>query len=70
MKTRICGDYDRAMVGIALLTLVPGELGGSETYVHGLLRGLARVGKQEYKVLLPPAAPTASEGLPAEIAPE
>ena len=58
------------MVGIALLTLVPGELGGSETYVHGLLRGLARVGTQDYKVLLPPAAPTASEGLPAEIATE
>jgi glycosyltransferase involved in cell wall biosynthesis len=58
------------MVGISLLTLVPGELGGSETYVHGLLRGLGRVGGHDYKVLLPPAAPTASEGLPAEIATE
>jgi glycosyltransferase involved in cell wall biosynthesis len=64
------GDYDRAMIGIPLLTLVPGELGGSETYVRELLRGLGRVGEHEYKVLLPPAAPTASEGLPAEIAPE
>jgi glycosyltransferase involved in cell wall biosynthesis len=64
------GDYDRAMVGISLLTLVPGELGGSETYVRGLLRGLGRVGEQDYKVLLPPAAPTAAEGLPAEIATE
>jgi glycosyltransferase involved in cell wall biosynthesis len=64
------GDYDRAMIGISLLTLVPGELGGSETYVRELLRGLGRVGEHEYKVLLPPAAPTASEGLPAEIAAE
>jgi len=64
------GDYDRAMIGISLLTLVPGELGGSETYVRELLRGLGRVGLHEYKVLLPPAAPTASEGLRAEIATE
>ena len=58
------------MIGISLLTLVPGELGGSETYVRELLRGLGRVGLHEYKVLLPPAAPTASEGLPAELATE
>ena len=58
------------MIGISLLTLVPGELGGSETYVQGLLRGLRRVGREDYKVLLPPAAPTAAEGLPAEIATE
>jgi glycosyltransferase involved in cell wall biosynthesis len=70
MKIVTGGDYDRAMVGISLLTLVPGELGGSETYVRELLRGLGRVGEQDYKVLLPPAAPTASEGLPAEIATE
>lgn len=58
------------MVGISLLTLVPGELGGSETYVRELLRGLGRVGEHEYEVLLPPVAPTASEGLPATIASE
>ena len=33
------------MVGISLLTLVPGELGGSETYVRGLLGGLRAVGQ-------------------------
>src|SRR5207248_1205302 len=43
---------------------------GSETYVHGLLRALGRVGEHDYKVLLPPAAPTASEGLPSEVATE
>jgi glycosyltransferase involved in cell wall biosynthesis len=58
------------MVGIALLTLVPGELGGSETYVRGLLQGLGRVGEHEYKVLLPPAAPSSAEGLPSEVATE
>jgi glycosyltransferase involved in cell wall biosynthesis len=64
------GDYDRAMIGISLLTLVPGELGGSETYVRELLRALGRVGEHDYEVLLPPAAPAASEGLPAQIATE
>src|SRR6478736_1900862 len=63
-------DYDRAMVGIPLLTLVPGELGGSETYVRELLRGLGRVGEHEYEVLLPPVAPDAAEGLPSQIATE
>jgi glycosyltransferase involved in cell wall biosynthesis len=58
------------MVGISLLTLVPGELGGSETYVRELLRGLGRVGELSYRVLLPPVAPDAGDGLPAEIATE
>ena len=58
------------MVGISLLTLVPGELGGSETYVRELLRGLARGGELDYRVLLPPVAPDAAEGLPAEVADE
>jgi glycosyltransferase involved in cell wall biosynthesis len=58
------------MVGISLLTLVPGELGGSETYVRELLRGLGRVGELSYRVLLPPVALDAAEGLPAETASE
>ena len=29
------------MVGLVLLTLSPGEIGGSETYVRGLARALA-----------------------------
>jgi glycosyltransferase involved in cell wall biosynthesis len=56
------------MVGISLLTLVPGELGGSETYVRELLRGLGRVGAHDYRVLLPPVAPDAAEGLPSVVA--
>jgi glycosyltransferase involved in cell wall biosynthesis len=58
------------VVGIALLTLVPGELGGSETYVRELLRGLGRVGTLEYRVYVPPVAPEGGEGLPAEVAAE
>jgi glycosyltransferase involved in cell wall biosynthesis len=58
------------MVGISLLTLVPGQLGGSETYVRELLRALGRVGELDYRVLLPPAAPAAAEGLPSELATE
>jgi glycosyltransferase involved in cell wall biosynthesis len=57
-------------VGIALLTLVPGRLGGSETYVRGLLEGLSRVGELDYRVLLPPIAPHAAEGLEADVAVE
>ena len=58
------------MVGIALLTLVPGELGGSENATRGLLRALASSGTLDYRVFVPPVAPDAGEGLPTEIVPE
>jgi glycosyltransferase involved in cell wall biosynthesis len=58
------------VVGLSLLTLVPGELGGSETYARELLRGLRRVGESEYLVLVPPVAPDAGEGLPTTVARE
>jgi glycosyltransferase involved in cell wall biosynthesis len=58
------------VIGISLLTLVPGRLGGSETYVRGLLQALGRVGELDYRVLLPPVAPDAAEGLPAVTATE
>ena len=44
------------MIGISLLTLVPGEVGGSETYARGLARGLAEVGTLDYLALVPPVA--------------
>jgi glycosyltransferase involved in cell wall biosynthesis len=53
------------MVGISLLTLVPGLFGGSETYARELVRALARVGRHEYRVFLPTLAPDAADGLPA-----
>jgi glycosyltransferase involved in cell wall biosynthesis len=58
------------VIAIALLTLVPGELGGSETYVRELLRGLGRSRRVDVRVYLPPVAPDAAEGLPAEIVDE
>jgi glycosyltransferase involved in cell wall biosynthesis len=58
------------MVGIALLTLVPGELGGSENAVRGVLRALAAVGSLEYRVFAPAVAPDAGEGLPTEVVAE
>jgi glycosyltransferase involved in cell wall biosynthesis len=56
-------------VGLSLLTLVPGISGGSETYVRELVRALARVGRFEYRVYLPPIAPDVA-GLPVEIVSE
>jgi glycosyltransferase involved in cell wall biosynthesis len=53
------------VVGISLLTLVPGVLGGSERYARELVRGLARVGELEYRVLTPSIAPDAADGLPS-----
>jgi glycosyltransferase involved in cell wall biosynthesis len=55
------------VIGIVLLTLVPGELGGSESATTGLLRALAAGGTLPYRVYLPPVAPDAHEGLPYEI---
>jgi glycosyltransferase involved in cell wall biosynthesis len=55
------------VIGIALLTLVPGELGGSETYARQLLRSLVQVGELDYLVLVPPVAPDAAEGLPSRV---
>ena len=43
-------------VGISLLTLVPGVSGGTETYARELVRALGRVGRNEYRVLLPTIA--------------
>src|SRR3990172_7010003 len=51
------------MVGISLLTLVPGKVGGAESYARGLCRGLARAGTLDYTAFTPPAALGASEGL-------
>ena len=53
------------VIGIALLTLVPGELGGSESATRELLRALARGGTLPYRVYLPPVAPDARRGAAA-----
>jgi glycosyltransferase involved in cell wall biosynthesis len=58
------------VVGIALLTLVPGEHGGAESATRELLRALHRGGTLPYRVYLPPGAADGSEGLPSEFVAE
>ena len=55
------------MVGISLLTLVPGVVGGSETYARELCRGLARVGELDYRVFVPTIAENAADGLDSRV---
>ncbi len=52
-------------VGISLLTLSPGELGGSETYTTGLIGALSRSRTLEYTVFVPARSKSAAGGLPA-----
>jgi glycosyltransferase involved in cell wall biosynthesis len=52
-------------VGISLLTLAPGDLGGSETYARQLLRALGSVGTLEYHAFVPASAPDAAAGMRA-----
>ena len=49
-----------------MLTLVPGLMGGSETYARELTKALARVGELEYRVFVPPGAEDAGGGLPTQ----
>ena len=58
------------MVGISLLTLVPGELGGSETYVRELLRASRRTASSTTACSCRPLAPELAAGLPSEVAAE
>jgi glycosyltransferase involved in cell wall biosynthesis len=58
------------LVGLSLLTLVPGISGGSETYARELARSLARVGAHEYEALVPTLAPDAGGGLRTTVATE
>jgi glycosyltransferase involved in cell wall biosynthesis len=52
------------VLGISLLTLVPGELGGTETYARELTRALVERGELEYRVFVP------ALGVPGEVVPE
>jgi glycosyltransferase involved in cell wall biosynthesis len=53
------------VVGIALLTLAPGRMGGSERYARELARALARHGTGDYLAAVPPGAEDAAGGLPS-----
>ena len=62
-------------VGISLLTLVPGGLGGSETYVRSLTRALARSDEPEARAMqleafVSPLAPDGGGGLPTTVVSE
>ena len=57
----------RLVVGISLLTLVPGVVGGSETYARELCKALARIGRLEYHAFVPTIAADAGDGLPATV---
>ena len=49
-------------VGISLLTLAPGDLGGSETYARALTKALAAHGAHEYSAFVPAHAADAADG--------
>ena len=53
-----------------MLTLVPGVVGGSETYARELSRALARVGRLEYRAFVPTIAADAAEGLESVVVSE
>jgi glycosyltransferase involved in cell wall biosynthesis len=58
------------VIGISMLTLVPGVVGGSETYVRELCRALARGGRLEYRAFVPAIAADAADGLETTVVPE
>jgi glycosyltransferase involved in cell wall biosynthesis len=57
-------------VGLSLLTLVPGLVGGSETYARQLSRALDSVGELDYTAFVPTIAIDAGAGLDSVVVPE
>jgi glycosyltransferase involved in cell wall biosynthesis len=57
-------------VGLAMLTLVPGVSGGSETYARALAAALARRATIDVTAFVPPIAPDAGDGLATEVVAE
>ena len=58
---------DGRALGLVMLTLAPGESGGSETYARGLARALAERGRVEVTAFVPPLARDAGDGLPSVV---
>jgi glycosyltransferase involved in cell wall biosynthesis len=50
-------------VGISLLTLAPGDLGGSETYARQLIKALLEVGTCDYEAYVTAGAADAADGM-------
>src|SRR6185437_9242308 len=57
------------MLGISLLTLVPGEVGGIETYSRELVAGLAADGFP-FRAIVPPSVSGLGDGVDVEVATE
>jgi glycosyltransferase involved in cell wall biosynthesis len=55
------------VVGLSLLTLAPGQTGGSEVYARELVRSLARVGGLSYRVVVPTSASELADGEGARV---
>jgi len=53
-----------------MLTLVPGVVGGSETYARALCKALAETGAVEATAFVPSLAPDAGDGLPTVVVSE
>ena len=53
-----------------MLTLRPGQMGGSETYARGLVHALGAYGTLDYVCFVPPAAADAGNGLRTVVVPE
>ena len=60
-------SFAHVMIGISMLTLVPGVVGGSETYARELCKALARIGRLEYHAFVPTIAADAGDGLPTTV---
>ena len=56
-------------VGISMLTLVPGKMGGSESYARDLCRGLIARTDVDVVAFVPRTARFAGEGLPSTVVP-
>jgi glycosyltransferase involved in cell wall biosynthesis len=61
------GWLTSAVVGISMLTLVPGVVGGSETYARELCKALGRVGRLDYHAFVPTIATDAGGDLPTTV---
>ena len=55
------------VVGLSLLTLAPGQIGGSEVYARELVRSLGRVGELSYRIAVPGAASEIADGGDARV---
>ena len=57
-------------VGLSMLTLVPGVVGGSETYARALCKALAETEPVDATAFVPALAPDAGDGLPTVVVSE